>query len=304
MFIKKQFIFLFLFVFLVFSLAGCGSNLFSGLAGSPSEENPTKLLEQGNYNKALEKANEVLDAVTPSSDPTPVQEALVVKGEAILGQKNITAPKIFEDFTALAESSDSSSEPSQNIFDVLETTVKDASIEDLSSAADSLNSADAVAAYIAAASPRIQAMTSAPPNLNANQQILRGIANTLIVIKIVNTVIDVNSEGDITINATLIPQTFANALDKMMNPTGANHSVVYYGNKALDAFTAADAFSAKQLEEITKIKTAGTHIESLNTVVEHPTNTNWTFQGTTYNTSIDSQIGEALKAIFKSLTSS
>jgi hypothetical protein len=238
-------------------LTGCGTNLFEGMVTQPEETNATKILENASTPEEFTKAIEIVDKVLedPNATNNEKQDAYIVKSEAILGANEVSTLEIFSDVGTMAQNADDSSNK-ENIFNLIQISASLASVSD---AADCINSANAVS---------VQAITLAgtpalSPSLDANQQMLRGIANSLVVLKIAQTVYSIDEEGEVTPKTGF--ETPVQQLDGLMDPTGVNHSIAYYGTNAIEAFEAADAFTADQLEQITKLKDLGTKIDDLYT---------------------------------------
>ncbi|MFC1770442.1 hypothetical protein ACFLZV_01010 [Candidatus Margulisiibacteriota bacterium] len=249
----------------VLFMSACGTNIFKDMVSQPEEKDVQKILENAvtkeDYQKALEIVEEVIQDVNATKEEK--QEAYASKGKATLGASGVSALEIFANFGELAQKAADAEKPTANIFNLID--LGDATLADIALAADSLNTANLLSiTTISFFSDEYVLLNTSPnlaPSLNANEQLLRGIANALVVLMIMQNVYEIDPAGEVSPNAGYeAPVAQLNAL---MAPPGVSNSIAFYGIAAIDGFAAADVFSDDQLDEISKLREGGDKIQHL-----------------------------------------
>ncbi len=263
----------FLFIFPLFLvLTGCGSNLLKSLSETLKKVDPNEIIRTATtpqeYKEAQTLAQNIIDDKNASL--TKKQEAHVAKGKAILGQNNVSMLDIFGSIAEVAQPRTSQQTVSKNIFvEITNKALKtDVSINIFIEAATAFNTASSANLI---ASPNLRLTTSvltsfATENvaaLDRNDQLLRGMANTLCVIRLVNNVYNLDQ---LVTGGNLQPRKTQNTeVDnlkdllyedtKLSGFTGAQkYRLGFHAFQAIDAFDAAGVFTNDQINEIKKIK--------------------------------------------------
>ena len=218
------------------TLYGCGSNIFQGFIGEP-EKNLLESIEDASttedYSRLITAADEIINSSTATD--AEKAEAHLIKAEAILGKSNITALDIMAE---LALSADEDTNP----INVLSTS---ASLEDLIAASTSLSAASDLG-----------------DSGNEEQNLMKGIVNTMIVMNTITEEFTINENGDIANDIS----NYSDSLEAIMYPDPSNTdlTILDYTNEALEGFTNSGALTDEQLTETETIKTQITEIETLN----------------------------------------
>ncbi len=207
------------------TLCGCGSNIFQGFVGEP-EKSLLESIEDASttedYSRLITAADEIIN--NSSSTDAEKAEAHLIKAEAILGKSNITALDIMAE---LALSADQDTNP----INVLSTS---APLEDLIAASTSLSAASDLG-----------------DSGNEEQNLMKGIVNTMIVMNTITEEFTINENGDIENNVS----DYSDSLDNIMFPGDqTDNDIVYYSTQAFDGFDKSGALTEEQKDEADTIK--------------------------------------------------
>ncbi len=207
------------------TLCGCGSNIFQGFVGEP-EKSLLESIEDASttedYSRLITAADEIIN--NSSSTDAEKAEAHLIKAEAILGKSNITALDIMAE---LALSADQDTNP----INVLSTS---APLEDLIEASTSLSAASDLG-----------------DSGNEEQNLMKGIVNTMIVMNTITEEFTINENGDIENNVS----DYSDSLDNIMFPGDqTDNDIVYYSTQAFDGFDKSGALTEEQKDEADTIK--------------------------------------------------
>ena len=207
------------------TLCGCGSNIFQGFVGEP-EKSLLESIEDASttedYSRLITAADEIIN--NSSSTDAEKAEAHLIKAEAILGKSNITALDIMAE---LALSADQDTNP----INVLSTS---APLEDLIEASTSLSAASDLG-----------------DSGNEEQNLMKGIVNTMIVMNTITEEFTINENGDIENNVS----DYSDSLNNIMFPGDqTDNDIVYYSTQAFDGFDKSGALTEEQKDEADTIK--------------------------------------------------
>tara|TARA_Y100001970_G_scaffold48106_1_gene60903 strand:- start:1184 stop:1939 length:756 start_codon:yes stop_codon:yes gene_type:complete len=216
------------------ALCGCGSNVFQGFVGE-TEKNLLESIEDASttedYSRLITAADEIINSST-ATDAEKV-EAHLIKAEAILGKSNITALDIMAE---LALSADEETNP----INVLST---EAPIEDL-----------------IAASTSLAAASDLGDSGNKEQNLMKGIVNTMIVMNTITEEFIIDENGKIVNDVS----DYSDSLDNIMFPGDqTDHNIVYYSTQAFDGFDNSGALTEEQKDEADTIKQKIAEINTL-----------------------------------------
>ncbi|MSR88929.1 MAG: hypothetical protein EXS67_04680 [Candidatus Margulisbacteria bacterium] len=254
----------------VLMLSGCGTNIFKGLDGTShgtSVQQGKDALDKGDYSLALSEAEKML------SDPAVTTENKIVayelKGQAILGQNNLTALDFAANLTKFNDQTivDSGLGNEQdNVVESLRSVVSAVPTQDMQNAADALNSAaDLLGApsidIDSVGRPVLHRASSSVyiPRSDAYKKfaLIRGIANLAVVVSDLTTyfVIDTDAEtiefvsGYSEENVESILRYLATRVHTYVH--NANDSL-----RAIDGFPISDTI-------LEKVHTASKYMETL-----------------------------------------
>ena len=216
------------------TLCGCGSNIFQGFVGEP-EKSLLESIEDASttedYSRLITAADEIIN--NSSSTDAEKAEAHLIKAEAILGKSNITALDIMAE---LALSADQDTNP----INVLSTS---APLEDLIAASTSLSAASDLG-----------------DSGNEEQNLMKGIVNTMIVMNTITEEFTINENGDIENNVS----DYSDSLNNIMFPGDqTDNDIVYYSTQAFDGFDESGALTDEQKVEAETIKQKIAEINTL-----------------------------------------
>ncbi len=216
------------------TLCGCGSNIFQGFVGEP-EKSLLESIEDASttedYSRLITAADEIIN--NSSSTDAEKAEAHLIKAEAILGKSNITALDIMAE---LALSADQDTNP----INVLSTS---APLEDLIEASTSLSAASDLG-----------------DSGNEEQNLMKGIVNTMIVMNTITEEFTINENGDIENNVS----DYSDSLNNIMFPGDqTDNDIVYYSTQAFDGFDESGALTDEQKVEAETIKQKIAEINTL-----------------------------------------
>ncbi len=233
-------------------LPGCGESIFKGLDGDTAPSTAQEAAESGDYAKALSLSQTIIDA-PDSSDPEK-QEAYAQKGTALMG---------IHDMSPISIASRLKDTEEDNIFDTLDyilpvTATESAEIADAFNMAYTLGGGDLGLSSLSAAQ-----LATSSSSLDRNYQLIRGVANLSVVVKMTTRVFNVANDG--TVSFADETETYSSALDYLM---GGSRTVFYYAENAMDAFNSADAFTEDQLAVANKVRVVGLNLKNLHTAKE------------------------------------
>jgi hypothetical protein len=241
------------FVAFVF-LTGCSDNLFKGLDGDTSAETAQEASDNGDYVAALALSQAVIN--DPGATTQEKQIAYAQKGTALLGLNNISILSISSKLRDLSNTPVSE----QNFISTLSTLfplTPSASAE----IADTFN----MAYTLGGGSLSAISLSSSGSSLDTNKQLLRGMANLSVVVRMTSHAFNIASDGSVSLAENFT--SYSDALDYLM---AGSHTVVYYADHAIDGFTAAEAFTSEQLEQARKVRIIGLNISNLQAVNNVP----------------------------------
>jgi hypothetical protein len=240
-------------------LAGCGQNIFKGLAGEPSRT-ADEQLKQGNFQAAIDQADQL---ISNGVSGEALQEAYSTKGAAILAQnKNLP-------YNGIQKIIDLSKDPSANIVDTLDG-VSSISPSAAAEAADCLNIADALGT-----SGDIQTSSIAnpvlSPSLNSTAQLNRAFANGTVVVKMLTRYLDISVDGSdlsVTRNSLSIESSLSieNIISYLYSPP---KTVQYYATNAVDAAVKGNILTNDQTTVLRRLKIIGVNMAQLKAIVDN-----------------------------------
>ena len=233
-------------------LSGCGESLFKGLDGDTEASTSSEANEDGNYTLGLSLAQKVID--NPNATDTEKQNAYVQKGIALLGINNMSVLSLAEILKETDE--DNIVETLSAIFEITPSAAAD--IADAFNEAYTLGGGDLGLSALSATQ-----LSSTASSLDSNKQLLRGMANLSVVVKMTTRVFNIASDGSVTL--TEETASYSDALDYLLS---GSRTVFYYAENAIDGFTSANAFTEYQLEQADKVRVAGLNLKNLYTAKE------------------------------------
>ncbi|RAP25941.1 hypothetical protein DID74_02675 [Candidatus Marinamargulisbacteria bacterium SCGC AG-333-B06] len=225
-----------LLLLLICTISSCGTNIFKGFVAEPEKsllESIEDASKPEDYSRLITAADEIINS--SSATDAEKAEAHLIKAEAILGKSNITPLDIMADLALSAEGN-------TNPINVLNTS---ASIDDLIAASTSLSAANDLG-----------------DSGNDEQNLIKGIVNTMIVMNTITEEFTINENGDIENDVS----DYSASLENIMYPDPSNTdlTILDYTNEALEGFTNSGALTAEQLAETKTIKTQVEDIKTLN----------------------------------------
>ena len=237
-------------------LPGCGESLFKGLDGDTAARTAQEANENGDYDRALSLSQAIID--NPSASTEEKQAAYADKGVSLLAVHDISLLSLTTLLEGTAE---------ENIVDAL-SSLFEISPSDSEEIAEAFNMAYTLGGGSLSSLSSAQLFAASPSSLDSNKQLLRGMANLSVVVKMTTRVFDVATNG--TVTKTDEVDTYEEALDYLM---GGSRTVFYYAENAIDGFTASNALTSYQLTQASKVRIAGLNIKNLYTAM----NANATF---------------------------
>ncbi len=233
-------------------LIGCGSNVFEGLAQKP-EQNLT-LQDKMDTASTTEEFKEIAaDATTVIQNTEEGSDewknANRMLGKAILGQHDVTAIDVVKNLL------DSNKEDSSvtNVYDVIEDTLvkqgERVASTDLKLAANALNN-------------------GTDSNSSTSSQLIRGMANALVIIDMVTLVYDVSDDGVEPKDSNL---SSIKQLDALMDPDGngvTSDSFIIYTNAAEESLNASNALPDDEREDIDRLIENADKVNNLYTALK------------------------------------
>ncbi len=231
----------------IVGLTGCSENIFKGLDGDTSYKTASEAMDNEDYAGALAMAQSTID--NPSASNAKKQEAYALKGAALLGLN-----KIFLINTSLELQNMTATSNVVETLSSLFAITPSASAE----IADAFNMA-----YELGGGSLTSTLASTASTLSKDHQLLRGMANLSVAVKMTSRVLTIASNG--TVNLAGDTASYAEALTYLMS---GNKTVFYYAEHAIDGFTAANAFSNHQLEQANKVRIIGLNTSNLYTAYE------------------------------------
>lgn len=296
MFIKRM-VWTFSTLLLVLTLCllqqGCGSSLLGESKVDVASLSPKDQLKQASstadYQDIVTRMDSILSSSTASKEKK--QEAYAVKGEAQMGVLGISPLTLV-----------SSVAGSSNI-NLIQATKVSATLAQLTIAAESLNTANALIGTLnARLSHSIQTQAQTVPALSSNQQLSRGVSNLYVVISMITGQYSISSSSTQNMIITPVDSTSTAAFRvAKLASTASVRGISYYADQAISGITLSGALKSDQQASLTKVQTATSEVNNLNTAIV--ANTAYTYKGISYNvqsgTNQDSEIDKALLAILK-----
>ena len=233
-------------------LTGCGENLFSTSEPQASnlDEAAQNATTEADFVELISAAARVINS--SSASDSEKANAYFNRGFGTLGKLNVTdnlptTMELFSDIVDTATNSSSNFSADSNLFNLIDIG-NNVSLSDIASASSDLNQAS-------------QLTSTLGESLTGNEQMTRGIANSLLAVKTIKEVYNIDSSGALTpINSS---NTTIENIEKLMNPGSNVPSIVSSSTNAIDAFDKAGAFSESQSQEIKKIKSTSQNVENL-----------------------------------------
>ncbi len=222
---------IFLLLLLIAIIPACGSNIMSPFLSDP-EESLTEQIENASsiddFNSLITEADKII--ASDASDEEKAN-AHLIKAEAILGKSEITPLDIMAKIATTVEEND-------NPLNLLDTA---APIEDLLAASYSLTEA-----------------TRLGNSGSDDQQLLKGIVNTMIVVNTITTTFEIDENGNSNLNSNDSNiNTYKNAVEEIMFPDNTNQTpssnIFHYSQEAFNGFENSNALTEEQKKESEKI---------------------------------------------------
>ena len=233
-------------------LPGCGESLFKGLDGDTTSRTAEEANQNGDYARALALSQATID--NPNASTEEKQAAYAEKGSALLGIHAISPLSL----TGLLKKTNEA-----NIVDTL-STMFEITPSDSQEIADTFNTAYELGGGSLSALSSAKTSSGSESSLKTNKQLLRGLANLTVVVKMTTRVFDIATEG--TVTKTSAVATYEEALDYLM---GGSRTVFYYAENALNGFSSANALTQHQLQQAEKIRVVGLNLKNLHTAVKN-----------------------------------
>ncbi|RAP31762.1 hypothetical protein DID78_00365 [Candidatus Marinamargulisbacteria bacterium SCGC AG-343-D04] len=228
--------FLMLFLCSSFLLVGCGTNIFEGFVDQ--EESLGNLLDDASsvedYRDILEKTSSIIES--SSSSDAEKSDAFFVQAEALLGVNEVSSLDLFGELSTAADAA------SSNPLSVLDI---DTSNVDLIKASESIASANSLGG------------TGSP-----DQNLLKGVVNTMVVVNTVQETFDVQEDGTLVQKNN---ESYWDSLDSLMNPAGSSsdQTLKDFSDDAFSGFNNSGSMTSEQLEEVKSVNTAITESSAL-----------------------------------------
>ncbi len=224
-----------LILFFLTTLTSCGTNIFQGLAGEP-EKSLLESIEDASttedYNLLIEEADSIINSNSATNEEKA--EAHLIKAEAILGKSGITAIDIMGDLASGITNGN-------NPINTLATTTD---INDLITASESITAAS----------------TLGSPG-DENQNLMKGIVNTMIVMNTITEEFSIDENGNIENNVS----SYSTSLDNIMYPGDqTDNDILHYSEEAIGGFTNSNALTNEQNQQIQTISDQIELLKNLN----------------------------------------
>jgi hypothetical protein len=241
---------------LCLSVVSCGSNIFEGFVEDDSADDLTAKIENASstsdYEEIIEDADKLI--ASGSSSNAEKQDAYFIKAEATMGKAELSTLDLFADIASAADESDTS------VLNLIDT---DGKHDDLLAAAEAIASAESV---------------NSTDDVDADQSLLKGVVNTLLVVDAIKSVFEVSSSGDLT--QVDSGENYWDSLVTMVKPEGEDSDVLLsdYSSSAETGFADAASLSTEQQENVSETDDRIKESEDLYNTVK----TGGTFNGVTY----------------------
>ena len=225
----------------LFTLTGCGQNIFKGLAGAPVITDSHELINMGNYTAAITQADVVIN--NPDSTPIAKQAAYTDKAIAIMGKNDMTFGKIATIFSKLSTAFDAGESATTVIDSSFFAEISAMSEEDAFESAKALNAANALS-EVSASSIRTSAISlELPPDLSKNEQATRGWVNFAAVYKMADRYLDLDDISKAKLDPTVTGNSNITVLRYLF--TG-DESTEYFFENCHDAFLKSGILTESQ----------------------------------------------------------
>lgn len=243
-------------VIVLFTLTGCGQNIFKGMVPKATITDTRQLVDSGQYSDAIVQANKVITST--SATDAQKQTAYQDKGIAILAQNKLTFGKTVTLANQLSEALKSTDAASSNLS-VLKEETNSISLADAIESADALNEADRLGS-ISSSSLRTQStsLLFAVP-LSENVQLTRAFANRVVVQRLLlyaTNVDDINSPQ-------LNTDHFGTVGEALTYLCGSNRGLYYYMSNSRDAYIKANCLNSSDLKLLDKAYTGTLNTKAL-----------------------------------------
>ena len=220
---------------LLTTLTSCGTNIFQGLAGEP-EKSLLESIEDAttteDYNLLIVEADSIINSNSATDEEKA--EAHLIKAEAILGKSGVTAIDIMADLG-------SSITNDENPINSLSTSID---IQDLITASESITAA-----------------TSLGNSGDENQNLMKGIVNTMIVMNTISEEFSIDENGNVENNVS----SYSTSLDNIMYPGDqTDNDILHYSEEAIGGFTNSNALTNEQNQQIQSISDQIELLKNLN----------------------------------------
>ena len=222
-----------LILLITFCITGCGTNLFDSFIDDP-EESITEQIENAStpaeYALLIEETQKIIDSDASDEEKG---NAYLIQAEAILGKSEITPLDIIGKIATSIDTND-------NPLNLLNTL---ASKEDLLDASNAL----------------YQANELGIPG-DEDQQLMKGIVNTLVVVTTITNTFEINSDGSIKNEDSI---NYRESLETIMHPNSddPNKDIFHYSEEAYKGFSESNSLTKEQEEKSNKIKSEAEKIE-------------------------------------------
>tara|TARA_Y100000591_G_C21800577_1_gene681836 strand:- start:368 stop:1141 length:774 start_codon:yes stop_codon:yes gene_type:complete len=234
---------IFILILLITIIPACGSNIMSPFLNDP-EESITEKIENASsiddFNSLITEADKIISSDASNEEKA---NAYLIKAEAILGKSEITPLDIIAKIATTVEEND-------NPLNLLDTA---APIEDLLAASYSLTEA-----------------TRLGNSGSDDQQLLKGIVNTMIVVNTITTTFEIDENGNSTLKSG---DNYSDALEEIMYPDNTNKTpssnIFHYSQEAVNGFVNSNALTDEQEDESEKIRSEIEKVNDLYTDLEN-----------------------------------
>jgi len=194
-------------------LTGCGESLFKGLDGDTAATTAQEASDRGDFARALTLSQAVID--NPNANTQEKQDAYVQKGIALMGINNISLLSM----TKLLEDTDDANIVTtlSNLFQITPSASEE--IAETFNTAYTLGGGDLGLSSLSSAH-----LATSSSTLDKNKQLLRGMANLSVVVKMTTRVFDIATEGTVTLITDNV-SSYSEALDYLMISTATSSTM-------------------------------------------------------------------------------
>ncbi|RAP36490.1 hypothetical protein DID80_05270 [Candidatus Marinamargulisbacteria bacterium SCGC AAA071-K20] len=236
----------FICILLSLTLVSCGSNIFEGFENKDAANDLTTKIENASttadYVEIISDTEKIIASADSSNSEK--QNAYFIKAEATLGKAELSTLDLFADIASAATDEDAGA---LNLIDI------EGKYDDLLAASQAIENAESV---------------DSTSNVNEDQNLLKGVVNTLLVVDSIKKVFEVTSAGDLSQKDTT--ETYWDSLVGMVKPAGESSPIVLsdYSSNADEGFKDSASLTSDQQKAITDTNTNIKESEALYTVVK------------------------------------